>query len=104
MIFGQDRNELRSMYATTWHKYRGGGVLTPLESQIAAVIEDHPEYHEAISGVISRSTAARPIRSCTWACTSVFESKSPQTGRVESPGSSNFSPRAPVAHIVPSIA
>ena len=50
MIFGQDRRELRQQYADAWRKHRAGAVLSPLEAQIAAVIEQHPEYHETISG------------------------------------------------------
>ena len=49
MIFGQNRDELRQMYANAWQKRRDGEFLTPLESQIAAVIEMHPEYHGALS-------------------------------------------------------
>ncbi len=45
MIFGQDRNELRKMYADTWQKHCDKIPLTPLEAQIADVIEWHPEYH-----------------------------------------------------------
>jgi hypothetical protein len=44
MIFGQDRQELRQMYADAWRKAVDGQVLSALESQIATVIEDHPEY------------------------------------------------------------
>ncbi len=54
MIFGQDRNELRQMYATAWQKYCEGAVLSPLEAQIAAVIEQHPEYHHAVSGDLDK--------------------------------------------------
>ena len=54
MIFGQDRDELRNMYADAWQKYGDQQVLTPLESQIVAVIEEHPEYHEAITGDLER--------------------------------------------------
>ncbi len=54
MIFGQDRNELRAMYATAWQKHCDSGVLSPLEAQIAQVIADHPEYHIAVSGDIER--------------------------------------------------
>ncbi len=54
MIFGQDRNELRNMYTDAWRKYGDQQVLTPLESQIVAVIDDHPEYHEAITGDLER--------------------------------------------------
>lgn len=50
MIFGQDRNELRRMYADAWQKRLAAVPLTPLEAQIVAVIEDHPEYHEAVAG------------------------------------------------------
>jgi hypothetical protein len=49
MIFGQDRQELRQMYVDAWRKAREGRVLSPLESQIADVIADHPEYHAAIA-------------------------------------------------------
>ena len=45
MIFGQDRSELRRMYVDAWQKSRTGAMLSPLEAQIARVIEDHPEYH-----------------------------------------------------------
>lgn len=33
------------MYADAWRKSQDGQVLSPLEAQIAKVIEDHPEYH-----------------------------------------------------------
>ena len=45
MIFGQDRGELRRMYADAWRKRLDGKPLSPLEAQIADVIEMHPEYH-----------------------------------------------------------
>lgn len=48
MIFGQDRQELRQMYADAWRKAQGAEVLSPLEAQIAQVIEDHPEYQSAL--------------------------------------------------------
>jgi hypothetical protein len=48
MIFGQDRSELRRMYRDAWRKARDGGVLSPLESQIAQVIADHPEYQATV--------------------------------------------------------
>ena len=49
MIFGQDRQELRQMYADAWRKAQGAEVLSPLEAQIVQVIEDHPEYQSALS-------------------------------------------------------
>jgi hypothetical protein len=54
MIFGQDRDELRQMYADAWRKHRDGQVLSPLEAQIANVIEEHPEYHDAVTGDLGR--------------------------------------------------
>jgi hypothetical protein len=44
VIFGSDRNELRQMYIDAWRKYCDGELMSPLESQIAQVIQDHPEY------------------------------------------------------------
>ena len=49
MIFSQDRTELRQMYAEAWRKAQGAEVLSPLEAQIAEVIEDHPEYQAALA-------------------------------------------------------
>ena len=48
MIFGQDRNELRKMYADAWQKHLDKTALTPLEAQITAVVEWHPEYHDDV--------------------------------------------------------
>ncbi|MGB5624628.1 MAG: DUF1841 family protein [Woeseiaceae bacterium] len=45
MIFGQDRTELRRMYAEAWRKQCERLPLSPLEAQIAAVVDWHPEYH-----------------------------------------------------------
>lgn len=48
MIFGQDKHELRQMYGDAWRKAKAGKILSPLESQIVQVIEDHPEYESAV--------------------------------------------------------
>jgi len=48
VIFGQDRNELRKMYADAWQKRCDKLPMTPLEVQIADVIEIHPEYHDDV--------------------------------------------------------
>lgn len=48
MIFGQNRDELRQMYADAWRKHREGAVLSPLEAQIAAVVDEHPEYQATV--------------------------------------------------------
>lgn len=54
MIFGQDRNELRQMYADAWQKRVAGKVLSPLEAQIAQVVGEHPEYHGAVTGELDK--------------------------------------------------
>ena len=50
MIFSQDRNALRAMYAEAWRKQRDGLPLSALETQIATVISEHPEYEQAVTG------------------------------------------------------
>ena len=49
MIFGQDRGELRRMYAEAWKKRCDKLPMSPLETQIADVIELHPEYHDDVT-------------------------------------------------------
>jgi hypothetical protein len=49
MIFGQDRNELRKMYSDAWKKHGEGLPMTALESQIATIIDLHPEYHDDVT-------------------------------------------------------
>lgn len=48
MIFGQDRTELRRMYADAWRKACRGEIMSALEAQIAEVVAEHPEYHAAV--------------------------------------------------------
>ena len=38
------------MYADAWRKRTEGLPMSPLETQIADVIAEHPEYHAAVSG------------------------------------------------------
>ena len=45
MLFGNDRNELRRMYVQAWRLKRAGQPMSALESQIAEVVGEHPEYH-----------------------------------------------------------
>ena len=55
MIFGQDRGELRRMYADAWQKRRDAVPMSPLETQIADVVEMHPEYHgDVMDGDLDR--------------------------------------------------
>jgi hypothetical protein len=54
MIFGQDRNELRKMYADACDKHKAQLPLSPLEAQISEVIAEHPEYHATVSGDLQK--------------------------------------------------
>ncbi len=36
------------MYADAWRKKQAAETLTALEAQIAQVLDDHPEYHDAL--------------------------------------------------------
>lgn len=57
MIFGENREALREAYRDAWQKQQNGQVLTPLEAQIAAVVEEHPEYQsDVLSPDVSEST------------------------------------------------
>jgi hypothetical protein len=49
LIFGQDRNELRQMYADAWQKHCDDAPMSPLEAQIADVVAMHPEYQAGIA-------------------------------------------------------
>lgn len=44
----QDRDGLRRHYLEAWRKHRAGMPLEPLEHQLVAVIEQHPEYHPVL--------------------------------------------------------
>lgn len=46
MIFGQDRNQIRNIYFQSWQKFKQKQVLEPMESLIANLINQHPEYHD----------------------------------------------------------
>ena len=48
MIFSQDRQSLRAFYRDAWRKYQAGDILQPLESMVAQVVLEHPEYHGQI--------------------------------------------------------
>ena len=50
MLFGSDRTELRKMYADAWQKARESLPMSPLEMQIARIVDEHPEYHGVVEG------------------------------------------------------
>ncbi len=49
MLFGNNRDQLRQMYRDALRKSEDGLPMTALETQIADVIIQHPEYREAIA-------------------------------------------------------
>jgi len=48
MLFGQDRDRLRSLYCEAWRQHREGQPLAPLQAQIVAVVQQHPEYQQLL--------------------------------------------------------
>ena len=48
LIFPQDRKSLRAFYREAWRKHQAGDILQPLESQVAQVVAEHPEYPQQI--------------------------------------------------------
>lgn len=45
MIFNGNRDTMRQFYIDVWQKRRSAAALEPLESLVADVISEHPEYH-----------------------------------------------------------
>jgi len=45
MFYGDSVQDTRAQFFISWEKYKQNLPLTALESQIAAVIAAHPEYH-----------------------------------------------------------
>lgn len=52
----QRRDGLRRMYVEAWRKHLESRPLEPLEDQIVRVLEQHPEYHPAVTdeGAVAR--------------------------------------------------
>jgi hypothetical protein len=49
LFAGLGREELRRQYLEAWRKHRAGELLSPLEAQLAALIAEHPEYHDCLA-------------------------------------------------------
>jgi hypothetical protein len=43
------------MYASAWQKLCNNQPMSPLEAQIARVIEEHPEYHQVVGGDLEQA-------------------------------------------------
>ena len=59
MFANQSRDQLRAAWLMAWQKQRARGLLTPLQSQLASVIELHPEYHRWLEDG-DRASASQP--------------------------------------------
>ncbi len=46
MFFGQDRSQLRRVYFQSWDKFKHNQPMEPMETIIAELIKQHPEYHD----------------------------------------------------------
>ena len=47
-MFGNDRNQMRQFFLSSWQKFNNKEPLEALEALVAGVIADHPEYHVLI--------------------------------------------------------
>lgn len=45
-MFNPSKEQVRTFFTEAWRKRRAGGVLTPLETMAADLIERHPEYQD----------------------------------------------------------
>ena len=48
-MFGNNRDQLRQMWADAWQKFMLHQPLQPLEQQLVEVIKLHPEYHALLT-------------------------------------------------------
>lgn len=49
MIFGDERDQYRRVFADAWRKAGEGAPLEPLEQAIVTVVDAHPEYQEMLA-------------------------------------------------------
>jgi hypothetical protein len=49
MFYGQSVQETRQLFFNCWQKIQDKAPMSPLEHQIAQVIQEHPEYHLILS-------------------------------------------------------
>ena len=43
-MFNPSREQVRQFFTDAWNRHRSGGILTPLETIAARIMEQHPEY------------------------------------------------------------
>ena len=47
-MFNPSREQVRQFFTDAWARHKSGGVLTPLETIAARIMELHPEYHAVL--------------------------------------------------------
>ena len=50
MFYGNQVQDTRKHFFTSWQKYKKNEPLLPLEQQLVNVIKEHPEYHAIFDG------------------------------------------------------
>ena len=48
-MYGQNRTQMRQFFISSWRKYQAGEPMQPLESLVADIIQQHPEYHALLN-------------------------------------------------------
>jgi len=48
MFYPGDRNALRQMYVEAWRRNREGLPMEPVQTGIAMIVSEHPEYHSLL--------------------------------------------------------
>ena len=48
-MYGQNRTQMRQFFISSWRKQMAGEPMQPLESLVAGVIQQHPEYHALLN-------------------------------------------------------
>lgn len=65
MLYGHDRTVLRRFFVQVLEKHQRGQALEPMERLVAAVLEQHPEYHRELAdpqGTLDRDYPAEAGR------------------------------------------
>ncbi|CEK09229.1 DUF1841 family protein [Legionella hackeliae] len=60
MFYGDDVQDTRQLFFSSWQKYREKHPLLPLEQQIVDVILVHPEYHGLLEATKNKEQAYFP--------------------------------------------
>lgn len=49
-MYSSQRTDMRQFFRVAWEKLRNQQPMEPIESLIAAVVSEHPEYHSLLEG------------------------------------------------------